>query len=90
MTQKVMIEAGVQASLVVPMGAAQPGAVSSGWFSVTAPRSWNCERTAAFSARAASIASCWRPESTTSSWSTSWSAIRETAYRQVASGRVAA
>ncbi|MEO5740108.1 MAG: PEGA domain-containing protein [Vicinamibacterales bacterium] len=35
-TQKVMIEAGVPASLVVPMGA-PPGAVSSGWVSVTAP-----------------------------------------------------
>lgn len=33
-TQKVMIEAGVQASLVVPMGP-QPGAVTSGWISVT-------------------------------------------------------
>ena len=33
-TQKVMIEAGVQASLVVPMGP-QPGAVTSGWLSVT-------------------------------------------------------
>jgi hypothetical protein len=35
-TQKVMIEAGMQASLVVPM-AAPPGAVASGWLSVTAP-----------------------------------------------------
>jgi serine/threonine protein kinase len=35
-TQKVMIEAGVPASLVVPMGSA-PGAVASGWLSVTAP-----------------------------------------------------
>ena len=35
-TQKVMIEAGVSASLVVPMGA-PPGAVASGWLSVTAP-----------------------------------------------------
>ena len=35
-TQKVMIEAGVQASLVVPMGP-QPGAVTSGWISVTSP-----------------------------------------------------
>lgn len=35
-TQKVMIEAGMPASLVVPMGAA-PGAVASGWLSVTAP-----------------------------------------------------
>jgi hypothetical protein len=35
-TQKVMIEAGVAASLVVPMGG-QPGAVASGWVSVTAP-----------------------------------------------------
>jgi PEGA domain len=35
-TQKVMIEAGVPASLVVPM-VAQPGAVASGWVSVTAP-----------------------------------------------------
>lgn len=35
-TQKVMIEAGVPASLVVPMGA-PPGAVASGWVSVTAP-----------------------------------------------------
>ena len=35
-TQKVMIEAGVPASLVVPMGT-QPGAVASGWVSVSAP-----------------------------------------------------
>ena len=35
-TQKVMIEAGMPASLVVPMGA-PPGAVASGWLSVTAP-----------------------------------------------------
>ena len=35
-TQKVTIEAGVSASLVVPMGA-PPGAVASGWLSVTAP-----------------------------------------------------
>jgi hypothetical protein len=35
-TQKVTIEAGVQASLVVPMGA-QAGAGATGWVSVTAP-----------------------------------------------------
>jgi hypothetical protein len=35
-TQKVMIEAGVPASLMVPMNA-PPGAVASGWLSVTAP-----------------------------------------------------
>jgi hypothetical protein len=35
-TQKVMIEAGMPASLVVPMGA-PPGAMASGWLSVTAP-----------------------------------------------------
>ncbi len=35
-TQKVMIEAGVAASLVVPMNA-PPGAVASGWVAVTAP-----------------------------------------------------
>ena len=35
-TQKVMVEAGVPASLVVPMGT-QAGAVSTGWVSVTAP-----------------------------------------------------
>ncbi len=35
-TQNVTIEAGVSASLVVPMGA-PPGAVASGWLSVTAP-----------------------------------------------------
>jgi hypothetical protein len=34
--QKVMIEAGVPASLMVPMNA-PPGAVASGWLSVTAP-----------------------------------------------------
>jgi hypothetical protein len=35
-TQKVMIEAGIAASLVVPMGT-QAGAASTGWLSVTAP-----------------------------------------------------
>ena len=35
-TQKVVIEAGVSASLVVPMGA-PAGAVASGWLAVTAP-----------------------------------------------------